>query len=626
MRVITTAGHVDHGKSALVRALTGIEPDRFSEERERGLTIDLGFAWCELASGMRVAFVDVPGHEKFIANMLAGVGAVDLALLVVAADEGWMPQSREHRDILDLLGVRHAVVAVSKTDLVDAETAELAAELIRDELADTALVGAEIVPVSGTTGEGLHELRAALNRMVAAAGEPADVGRPRLWVDRAFTIRGAGTVVTGTLAGGGLSVGDEVGLRPGRSSGRVRGLQMLGEPAGTAPPGARVAANLAGIDLDEVHRGQALVRPEQWTVADRLDARLRVVGGWELGHRGAWRAHLGTADRGVVVLPTAAALITDAGTARLELDGPVPVAAGDRIVVRETGRWVTVAGGEVLDVEPPPAPRGRAARARRREELTARAEALDAGDRAALVRAHVAERGACERAAALRACGVAEAEGAAVLAAAGAVERSGRLLDPDALARWREAVTAALAAAHRAQPHAPSAPRDVAERALAEAGCSRADVDAVLDRLVDEGAIVVAHGGLARPDHRVEVSGADAEARDALLAELGAEPFNPPRLSQAAERAGASPQLVRSLEATGVLVRLADDLAVPTGVVDDAAERLRGLHAEQGPFTAAQAKEALGTTRRLAVPLLEHLDKRGLTRRQGDLRVLAGQG
>lgn len=622
MRVVVTAGHVDHGKSALVRALTGIEPDRFAEERERGLTIDLGFAWCDLPSGMRAAFVDVPGHEKFIANMLAGVGAVDLALLVVAADEGWMPQSREHRDILDLLGVRHAVVAVTKTDLVDVETAELAVELVRDELAGTALANAQIVPVSAAGGEGLDELRAALDRMVSSAGEPPDNGRPRLWIDRAFTIRGAGTVVTGTLAGGSLRVGDDVGLRPGQGQGRIRGLQMLGEPADAAPPAARVAANLAGIDLDEVHRGQALVRPEQWTLADHLDVRLRVVGGHELGHRGAWRVHLGTADRNAVVLPTAAAPIADAGTARLELDGPLPVTAGDRIVVRETGRWVTVAGGVALDVEPPPAPRGQAARARRREELDRRAAALDLDDRAELLRAHLAERGSDDRARALRACGLAEPDADAVVAAAGAAQRSGRLLDPDALANWREAVRTALAGAHREQPHAPAAPRDVAERALRAAGCAGADTDAVVGWMVDEGTIVVTHGGLALPEHRVELSDADAERRDALLAELAADAFNPPRLSEAAERVGARTDLVRSLERTGVLIRLADDLAVPAATVDDAAERLRKLHAEHGAFTAAQAKEALGTTRRLAVPLLEHLDKRGLTRRQGDVRVI----
>jgi len=621
MRVVTTAGHVDHGKSALVRALTGIEPDRFAEERQRGLTIDLGFAWCELPSGARAAFVDVPGHERFIANMLAGVGSVELALLVVAADEGWMPQSREHRDILDVLGVRHAVVAVTKTDLVDAETAELAVELVRDELAGTALADAEIVAVSGSSGAGVGQLRQSLDRMIGATGEPADRGRPRLWVDRAFTIRGAGTVVTGTLAGGALHTGDEVGLRPGRSLGRVRGLQMLGEATAVAPPGARVAANLAGVDLDEVHRGQALVRPAQWAVTDRVDTRLRVTGGAEVSHRGAWRVHVGTAERDAVVLPTAAAPITDDGFARLELDEPVPVTAGDRLVVRETGRWVTVAGGVVLDPEPAGAPRGRAARSRRSAELSARAAALADDDRVTLLGAHLAERGADERERALRACGMDAAEANAAVTS-GVVQRAGRLVDPAALARWRDAATTALARAHAEQPHAPAAPRDVVERALAEAGCGESNVEAVMAQLVEEGAVVVAHGGVARPDHRVELRDDDARARDALLAELGADPFNPPRLSQATEQAHARPDLVRSLETTGVLVRLADDLAVPAATVDDAAKRLRALYEQHGAFTAAQAKETLGTTRRLAVPLLEHLDKQGVTRRQGDLRVI----
>ena len=260
MHVICTAGHVDHGKSTLVRALTGMEPDSFAEERERGLTIDLGFAWTRLGPHT-VAFVDLPGHERFIANMLAGAGSVELALFVVAADEGWMPQSAEHLAILDLLGVSRGLVAVTKADTVDAETAELAAELVGEELAGSSLAGAPLVICSGATGAGLDELRTGLATLLDTVPAPAGVGRPRLWIDRSFSITGAGTVVTGTLTGGWLRTGDAVVIEPGERRGRVRGLQSLKEPVDAAPPGSRVAVNVAGLDRDEAARGEALVRP-----------------------------------------------------------------------------------------------------------------------------------------------------------------------------------------------------------------------------------------------------------------------------------------------------------------------------------------------------------------------------
>jgi len=623
MRVVVTAGHVDHGKSALVRGLTGMEPDRFAEERARGLTIDLGFAWTDLPDGTTVAFVDVPGHERFIANMLAGAGSCELALLVIAADEGWMPQSTEHQAILDLLGVRHAVVALTKVDRVDDETVELAAEEIRDALADSPLATAPIVPCSATDGTGLAEVRGALAGLLASAPAPRDDERPRLWLDRAFTVRGAGTVVTGTLAGGSLRVGEEVAVLPqGAGATRIRGLQMLGEQAEVAPPGSRVAVNLVGVDRDAVARGDALVRPGQWQPTHAVDVRLRTLSGWSVERRGAWHAHLGTAQRTARVLPTAAGAISGEGTARLELDGPVVAAAGDRLILREAGAWETVAGGEVLDPHPPPRPRGRAAREQRGQELARRASALARDDDAALLAAHLAERRAAPQQTTAGDLGLANHAPARLAEPAGAVTLGGGwLADPTALDAWREEARAAAARAHRERPLAAAAPRDVVDRAVHAAGCPEGALGAVRERLLAEGTLIAVGSGVALPEHRVTLTDEQDTARDALLARLRAAPLSPPRLSEAAAEAGADDALVGHLVESGVLVRLADDVAVPAEAVDDAAQRLRALHAQAGPFTAAAAKDALGTTRRVAVPLLELLDRRGVTRREGDQRV-----
>ncbi len=355
MRVVCTAGHVDHGKSTLVRALTGMEPDRLAEEQRRGLTIDLGFAWADLA-GTTVAFVDLPGHERFVATMLAGAGAVDLALFVVAADEGWMPQSAEHLAILDLLGVRRGLVALTKADAVDADTAALGAELVAAELAGTGLAGAEIVPVSAATGGGLDDLRAALGRVLAGAPPAADRGRPRLWVDRSFSVRGTGTVVTGTLTGGRLAAGEELVLLPGRRAVRVRGLQALGAPVGEAAPGTRVAVNLTGVDRGEVGRGDALVRPGQWREVVRFDAAVRALDGLPIDRTGAWRVHAGSGERSAQVHPISGQPVVGEGFVRVELDAPLALAAGDHVVLREAGRRVTAGGGVVLGPPPPPPP------------------------------------------------------------------------------------------------------------------------------------------------------------------------------------------------------------------------------------------------------------------------------
>jgi selenocysteine-specific elongation factor len=301
LTVVATAGHVDHGKSSLILRLTGTDPDRLAEEKRRGLTIELGYAWCTLPSGREVGFVDVPGHERFVRTMLAGVGPVRLVLFVVAADEGWKPQSEEHLEIVDVLGVDGAVIAITKRDVVDAETLELARTELRERVAGTALEDAPVVACSATTGEGIPDLIAALDTMIVAAPEPEREGRPRWFIDRVFTVRGAGTVATGTLTGGPLTVGEEVELHPSGVRARVRGLQTHQRAVEVARPVSRVAANLASIDRQRLDRGDVVTRPGEWRPTTVFEARLMPVrsGSRSMTARGAFSLHAGSAERAV---------------------------------------------------------------------------------------------------------------------------------------------------------------------------------------------------------------------------------------------------------------------------------------------------------------------------------------
>ena len=354
MRVVATAGHVDHGKSSLVQALTGTNPDRFEEERRRGLTIDLGFAHTLLGNGEGVSFIDVPGHVRFLRNMLAGVGGVDACMFVVAATEGWKPQSEEHLRILELVGLQHGFVALTKADLVDDEWRELQEMDVRDHLAGTFLAEAPIVAVSATTGEGIDAVRAALATLVATTPAAIDRGRPRLWIDRVFAAKGSGTVITGTLTGGTVRTDDQ--LHAGGHPVRVRSVQSHGDRHDSIGPGNRVALNLVGVDHTDLHRGDAVVTPAQWRPTRRFDAGLTVLA--SLAHvvsrRGAYAAYIGSGEFPVKlrVLGSESIRPGGAGLVRLHLATELPLMPGDRFVLRESGRDETVGGGEVLDVAP----------------------------------------------------------------------------------------------------------------------------------------------------------------------------------------------------------------------------------------------------------------------------------
>jgi selenocysteine-specific elongation factor len=602
MQVIATAGHVDHGKSTLVRALTGMEPDRWAEERRRGMTIDLGFAWTTLPSGAEVAFVDVPGHERFVTTMLAGVGPVPAVVLVVAADEGWMPQSAEHVDALSALGVRHGLLVVTRIDLLEPD---LARDEARAHLAGTPLAGMPTVCVSAVTGEGMDDLRAALDDLAATLPVPDSRADVRLWVDRAFTIRGAGTVVTGTLPAGRLRVDDELELHsvdhpPRRVT--VRGLQSLGQPHDRVAGVARVAVNLRGVPRDAVARGDVLLTPGAWLPAAETDVRLSAVRGrapdpGELPEQ--LTLHVGSAAVTARVRPLGGDVV------RLRLRHPVPLRIGDRAVLRDPGRRRVAAGLHVLDVAPPPLVR-RGAAARRAAELSDVVGPDAAGE--------LRRRGVVRRAD-LVAMGV-PAEQVTALRAPGA---GGYLLDPELATALGARLAAAVAAHDAADPVDPGLPLEAARRAL----------DLPDARLVE---VVLRHGAgggtngqgsvaaLTLRDGRVAaLAGAGLPpavrtALDELRADLQVRPFDAPEAARLAALGLGSRQLA-SLVRNGELLRVADGVVLLPGADDQAVEVLATLGPE---FTLSAARQALGTTRRVAVPLLELLARTGRAERTAE--------
>ncbi|GIJ08097.1 selenocysteine-specific translation elongation factor [Micromonospora andamanensis] len=577
MLVVATAGHVDHGKSTLVRALTGMEPDRWAEERRRGMTIDLGFAWTALPSGRTVAFVDVPGHERFVPNMLAGVGPVPAAVVVVAADAGWMPQSAEHLAALDAFGVRHGLLVVTRADLADPAAAMAVAGA---ELAATSLAGVEAVPVSAVTGAGLADLRAALDRLANQVPVPVPDGPVRLWVDRCFTVRGSGTVVTGTLGGGRLRVDDELELTGGGEPVRVRGLHRLGVACAEAVPVARVAVNLRGVARDRISRGDALLTPGRFRATDLVDVRLAGVAVTDLPV--TLTLHVGSAAVPVRVRPLGP------DTARLRLGRPLPLLVGDRALLRDPGRRYVAGGVTVLDVLPPPlARRGAAA---------ARAAVLATLDGRPDVAGELRRRGLARVADLVRA-------GVPVTVAPVAGDW---LADPQHLSRLGDRLAVAVAEHARAHPLAAGVPveelrrhLDLPDRALVEA-LVRPPLRLVGGRVVGPGAAVLPEP-LARA---LALVGED----------WAAYPFRAPDADRLAA-VGLGAREIGAAVRAGALLRLTGNVLLLPGAPQRAVRVLAGL---PQPFTLSAARQALDTTRRVAVPLLELLDRQGLTRRLPD--------
>jgi len=577
MPVIATAGHVDHGKSALIEALTGRNPDRLGEEKRRGLTIDLGFAWTTLPSGCSVAFVDVPGHQRFIGNMLAGVGSVSSALLIVAADEGWKPQTEEHLAVLDLLDTKRVLVALTKIDLAS-EVSLLMAD-IRQRLVGTVAQDAPIIPVSVRSGRGLDDLREALDHI---AVDPDDVGRPQIWVDRAFLVAGAGIVVTGTLLGGGLGTGDEVAIWPGDLAARVRSVESHERRQDRVAPGNRIGVNLAGWGRGDVERGARIALPGSMRSTSRIQVTLRLpryVS--ELGERGDYHLHVGTASVAATLRPL------DQAHALVDLAHPLWLQAGDRFVVRDSGRRLVIAGGTVLD----PAPVGR------RSEIASRslrlAEAVQGGpDQVATALLEARGRARQADLAAWSGGGHADAVGESEL-----------LLSSGKAAELAGEAVVAVDQHHQSRP--------------LEEGLSLGRLASLLE--VDEPlarTIVALTTSLELRGSAVAARGSAPEEIDERWQSLATtlQTAAPPTLDEL----GVDSELIRRLLRDGQLVRVADNLVYLPASLEEVIATVRAIDA---PFTVSEFRRLLGITRKHAVPLLEYFDREGITLRTGDQRT-----
>ncbi|HEY5987891.1 MAG TPA: selenocysteine-specific translation elongation factor [Streptosporangiaceae bacterium] len=612
MHVIATAGHVDHGKSTLVRALTGMEPDRWAEERRRGLTIDLGYAWLTLPSGERLAFVDVPGHERFVPNMLAGVGPVPAVMFVVAADEGWMPQSEEHLAAIDALGISRGLLVVSRADLADPAPALRSAG---ERISRSSLGPVPALAVSPVTGAGLPALIGALERLVRGLPASDPAAPVRLWVDRAFSMKGSGAVVTGTLAAGAVRVGDELHLTPSLRPVVVRGIQTLKETARDVAAVARVALNLRGVHAGSLARGMALVTPGAWTMTSVVDARVgpAAAGGeqpdlatpLELpAPPRALTVHVGAART------TARVRMLHSAIARLTLPEPLPLHVGDRLLLRVPGAapaggrsavsrsWPPLIGATALDVAPP-ALAGRGAGAAAGRELSSWPAVPAARD--VLRRHHLL------RVPTLRAMGVPDVP-AAVTGEWAA--------DAAHWAALRDQLTRVVAAHAARDPLAAGMPVEAARAALGLPDRR------LVEALARDAAVILADGlhpagpaAQADPAVRTLPEPVLAAVR-ALHRDLAGAPFLAPEAGRLREL-GLAPRVIAAAGRAGLLLRVSDQIVLAPGADAKAAQILATL---PQPFTTAQARQALGTTRRVAIPLLEHLDRTGITQRLPDDR------
>jgi selenocysteine-specific elongation factor len=611
MHVIGTAGHVDHGKSTLVRALTGIDPDRLREEKERGLTIDLGFAWLTLPSGREVSIVDVPGHERFIKNMLAGAGGVDLALLVVAADEGPMPQTREHLAILDLLDVPAGMVVITKCDLVEAEYVDLVEAELEDVLKGSPLAGAAVLRVSAATGDGLPGLLDALDTALDRTPPKRDLGRPRLPIDRAFTIQGFGAVVTGTLVDGVLEVGQEVELQPGRLRGRIRGLQRHKTRVGRLEPGTRAAVNLSGIRAEDLSRGMVVAHPGALVPVTAIDVRLRAT---------RTAAHPLAHDAGVTVLSAtseseAKLRLLDADTllpgeetwAQLVLETPVAVARGDRCVVRTSND--TVAGGVIVALNPK--------RHRRNHGPTLEALQRQLGGSPEERLLDLLLRGPQAASAVGTALDLEPADAAAAIAALVDDGRALRRGDRLFASAWLESAAGrALEAAHaylQENPLRRAAPKEhVRTVARVDGGV----FDEVIAHGTAAGRLAERPSGIAPAGYEVRLSPAQEEIVDRFLAAIRAGGYSPPTdgLPDSA--------LLAHLVEEGRVVDTGGGVVYDSGVHADMVGKVTAVLRANGALSLGEVRDLFGTSRKYAQAFLEHLDAIKLTRRVRDTRVL----
>ena len=631
--VIGTAGHVDHGKSTLVKALTGIDPDRLAEERAREMTIDLGFAWLTLPSGRSVSVIDVPGHERFIKNMLAGVGGIDAALLIVAADEGPMPQTVEHLAILDLLQVQHGIAVLTKADTVDEEWLDLVAEETRERLAATSLAGAPVIPVSAVTGAGLDELRATLDRVLDATPEHVATRRPRLPVDRVFSVAGFGTIVTGTLLDGELATGAELRVFPGERVVRVRGLQSHKTRTDRAQPGSRVAVNLGGVTTDEVQRGDVLAPSGALTPSPRLDVRLRLLADatLTLEQNDEVDLFIGAAEQSarITLLDRETLAAGDDGLVQLRLREPVAALKGDRFIVRRASPSETIGGGEIIDAVP-------IKHRRFRDEVVSALETLEQGSPAEIVlQALVAEPRETRSLRDGRLSGLSDAQidealagliatGDVVVLGAASVEVPRPATVVAAATSWHDLITRMtdiLTRFHVAQPLRRGVPREELKSRIGIA--SPRLFDEVVATAVREGVLGGDAQVLRLAAFRIELDPHRRAVADRFLAALRAQPATPPTPADL----GLDADTLGALVDLGEVVRVADGVVYAPETFAAIRRDVVALLERDGSLTLAGFRDHFATSRKYAQATLEYLDQLRVTRRVGDVRVrFAGVG
>jgi len=642
MSCIGTAGHIDHGKSTLVKALTGIDPDRLAEEKERGMTIDLGFAWLTLPGGREVSIVDVPGHEGFIKNMLAGVGGIDAALLVVAADEGVMPQTREHLAILDLLRVQRGVVALTKADLVDEEWLELVREEVAEQLKPTTLAGATIIPVSAYTRQGLPELLVQLEHILDEIQERQNIARPRLPIDRVFSMTGFGTVVTGTLLDGTFRPGQEVEVLPQGLKTRIRSLQTHRHQVDVAVPGSRVAINLANVPRTDLERGNVVAFPGQLQPAMLIDARIQLLAdaARPLAHNTLVDFYSGSQE-----MPAKVRLLDveelkpgQSAWAQLRLSRPAVVARRDRFILRIPSPSMTIGGGEIIDIRP---------RYHRRfqQSVLAALETLERGSAEELVLAALDRRRELSRAGMKSLHGLVGYELADIvklsnlardvtqrtletLLSMGRVRRVGALWFAQTV--WealREGAVRLVSEQHRQYPLRSGLSKEEWRTRL---NLPPKMAPEIFLALQEEGQLAEANsatgttGGYIRlPDFVPTFTAAQQQQVERLLQKFRESPYTPPGRADAGAIVG--PEVLAALIEQGRLVKLGsstDAVLFLRESYEEAVAKLVAYLRVHGEMTAAEARDVLGTTRKYILPLLEHTDERHITRRMGDIRVL----
>lgn len=630
--IIATAGHIDHGKTRLVRALSGVDADRLPEEKRRGMTIDLGFAYIDTPQGGRIGFVDVPGHEKFVRTMLAGVAGVDFALLVVAADDGVMPQTREHLAILNLLEAPAGAVAITKTDMVEPDRlADVEAE-VRLLLEDGPLADVPMFPLSSITGDGVDALRQRLFRAAREMARPAAQGRFRLAVDRSFQLRGAGLVVTGTAYAGKIKAGDRVIVAPGGKEARIRGMHAQNQESHAGRDGERLAINLAGIDADDISRGDWLIEQDGIGAVSKLDVLVRAapeaLDGKGLKDGQVVHLHHGASDipARILLLESRRLAPGEQGYGRITLDRPTSAAAFDRFVLRDHQGQATLAGGRILDPDPPG----------RRWRQRGRFEALNHAEPAAALAALLADQPVVPWAAFARARNLSDAERANVLRTTDHVqmgEGSSAILSAPARVEAMEvAISSALKTWHQEHKQEPGAAPVALRKLLSDTPPPVPLFEGVAQRMQDARKLIRASGRLALPGHSVRFS--DQEERiwqkvEPLLEEGG---LRPPRVRELADEVSIDHKLIETLlkraARMGLLAEVSANRFFPPTAIDGLTELAQALTAENPDegFTAKDFRDRSGIGRNVTIEVLEYMDKAGLTRRKGDFREAVPAG